>query len=140
MRIEQTQEALLAHLRGSLAFTVHEQAVPDAKTVLRDKTGRIQPYYAIQLGDLQQGRGRSMIGPRGDDYGMPFYVQCIDSDASGSRMLYNRLLDAVLGATFPWAGNVRKRPGGAMFTMTNSDGATECYTFPASFSLLVQFE
>lgn len=138
--ISQTQGEILELLRDEFAQEIVEQGVPDIKTVKRNPAGDIDPYIAIQFGDLQQGRATSMAGPRGDDYILPIYVQCIAPEVEIARALQNKILDVMLGAGFPWSGNVRKRPGGGMFTMTNSNSATEAYTFPASFGLTVQFE
>lgn len=136
--LESFQDDLLQHLRDNLPAEVVEQSVPDAKSVRRSSVnGEVIPYYAIQFGDLQAGGARSMAGARGDDYQIPFYVVCIAGEASLARRLYNRLLDHVLGKGFRWTGDVRKRPGGAMFTMTQTDASTEAYAFPASFSVLI---
>lgn len=138
--LNQTQEEILTLLRSEFAQPIVEQGVPDIDTVLRNPSGQIDPYIAIQFGDLQQGRAFSFVGPRGDDYVMPVYFQCIAPKVGIARDLHNKLLNVFLGEYFPWSGNVRKRPGGGMFTMTNSNSATEAYTMPASFGVPVQFE
>lgn len=138
--IAQTQTELLTLLRAAFAQPVIEQGIPDIETVQRNTAGDIDPYIAIQFGDLQQGRVTSFVGPRGDDYIMPVYFQCIAPRVDIARGLHNKLLDVLLGAEFPWSGNTRKRPGGGMFTMTNSNSATEAYAMPASFGIPVQFE
>lgn len=135
--IETTQQEILTLLEGAFAQPVVEQGIPDIKTVRRNTAGDIEPYIAIQFGDLQQGVNRSFVGPRGDDYILPIYFQCIAADVGIARGLQNKVLDVMLGEGFAWSGNVRKRPGGGMFTMTNSNSATEAYTFPASFGLVV---
>lgn len=119
---------------------VVEQAVPDVASVKRNAAGKITPYIAVQFGDIQEGRGHNFAGPRHDDYQLPVYIQVIAADAKDARKGYNRVIDKMLGATFPWTGNIRKRPGGGMWAMTSSNGATEAYMFPASFTLLVQYE
>lgn len=138
-RIAQTQEEILALLDAAFVQPVVEQGIPDIETVRR-VNGAIEPYIAVQFGDLQQGSTYSMVGPRGDDYVLPIYFQCIAPSVKIARQLQNKVLDTMLGAGFPWSGNVRKRPGGGMFSMTNSNSATEAYTMPASFGLTVQFE
>lgn len=138
--IAETQTEILEFLDTAFAQPIVEQGVPDIETVLRNPSGQIDPYIAIQFGDLQQGRTYSFVGPRGDDYVMPLYFQCIAPTPEIARGLYNKLMDEFLGEDFPWSGNVRKRAGGGMFTMTNSNSATEAYAAPASFGLLVQFE
>ena len=138
--IGQIQQAILDYLEDEFAQPIIEQGIADAETVVRNAVGDIDPYIALQFGDLQQGRGRSMTGARGDDYILPIYFQCIAPTPGIARGLQNKVLDVMLGAKFSWAGNVRKRPGGGMFSMTNSSSSTEAYTFPASFGLVVQFE
>lgn len=135
-----TQEEMLDLLDAQFVQPVIEQGIPDVQTVRRNTAGDIEPYIAIQFGDLQQQGATSFVGPRGDDYVMPFYAQCIAPEAGIARGLQNKLVNVLLGEGFPWSGNVRKRPGGAMFPMTNSNSATEAYTAPSSFGLLVQFE
>lgn len=136
-----TQGEMLDLLDAQFVQPVVEQGIPDINTVRRhETTGEIEPYIAVQFGDLQQGSSRSFVGPRGDDYIMPIYFQCIAPEAGTARGLQNKLVNVLLGEGFPWSGNVRKRPGGAMFPMTNSNSATEAYTAPSSFGLLVQFE
>lgn len=138
--ISSIQKAILAYLSDSFTQPVIEQGIPDAQTVRRNNLGAIDPYIAIQFGDLQQGRNRSMAGTRGDDFILPMYFQCIAPTPEIARGIQNKVLDVLLGASFPWSGDVRKRPGGGMFTMTNSNGATECYAMPSSFGVVVQFE
>lgn len=138
--LESIQNGILAYLDDNLAQPVVEQGIPDAETVLRNAAGNIDPYIAVQFGDIQQGRAHSMIGPRGDDYILPLYFQCVGPTPAIARGVQNRLLDLFLGAKFPWAGNVRKRPGGGMFSVTNSSASTEAYMMPSSFGIVVQFE
>lgn len=135
-----TQQEMLDLLDAQFIQPIVEQGIPDIDTVRRNGVGEIEPYIAIQFGDLQQQGATSFVGPRGDDYVMPLYAQCIAPEAGVARGLQNKLVNVLLGEGFPWSGNVRKRPGGAMFPMTNSNSATEAYTAPSSFGLLVQFE
>jgi len=138
--IEQTQEDILELLESEFVQPIVEQGIPDIYTVLRNNVGQIEPYIAIQFGDLQNSQGKSMIGPRGHDYDMPIYVQCIAPDPKIARQLQNKLVNVLLGISFDWSGNMAKRPGGGMFPMTNSNSATEAYVSASSFGLPVQFE
>lgn len=138
--IGETQEAILTYLRSAIPQPIIEQGIPDINTVKRNRPGDIDPYVAIQFGDLQNGVGKSFVGPRGHDYQMPIYTQVIAPEPGIARRIQNKVVDALLGEGFPWSGQIEKRPGGAMFPMTNSNGATEAYTAPSSFGLLVQFE
>lgn len=138
--IQETQESVLTLLRDELAQPVIEQGIPDIETVERNTVGDIDPYFAVQFGDLQNSTGKSFMGPRGHDYDMPIYVQCIAPDPSTARKLQNKMVDVMLGVSFEWSGDMAKRPGGGMFPMTNSNSATEAYVTASSFGLPVQFD
>lgn len=137
--LDVVQDAVLAHLRAEMAQPIIEQAIPGPETVVRDENGQINPYVALQFGDIQPlAGGKSLIGPRGDDYWIGIYCQSIAPRPDVARKMSNRLVDVFLGETFPWAGNVRKRAGYGMFPISTSTGATEAYEFPSFFQLLVQ--
>lgn len=121
------------------AYTVVEQAVPNTKTVLRDSKGKVLSYLSFQFGDLSEGSTHSMVGAEGDDYRIPVYIQAISGDAKKARRIARKAIRTLLGLSFPWSGEIRKRPGGGMWSVVQSDGATEAYMFPASFSILVQY-
>lgn len=136
----QIQEDLLALLEAALPEKVVEQAIPDADLVERDPvSGAILPYVSVQFGDLQQGKGYSFSGPRGDDYIMPVYVQAIAPTPQIARRLGNRVRDVMLGNSVKFTGSVRKRAGGGMYPLVTSNGATEAYLMPSSFGLLIQY-
>ena len=135
-----TQEEILTLLDTQFVQPIVEQGIPDIYTVRRNTSGKIDPYIAIQFGDLQNSTGKSFIGPRGHDYDMPIYIQCIAPDPKIARQLQNKLVNVMLGVSFDWSGNMAKRPGGGMFPMTNSNSATEAYVSASSFGLPVQFE
>jgi hypothetical protein len=137
---ETIQEDILAFLNDAIAQPVIEQSIPDSQTVLRNSAGDIQPYVAVQFGDSQQQGSRAMAGPLGDDYVIPIYTQAIGPTPKIARQIANRVRAALLGAAFEWSGTLRKRPGGGMFPITSSNGATECYQTPASFGLMYQFK
>lgn len=138
--IEQTQEEILTLVDSQMPQPVVEQGVVDIETVKRNGVGDIEPYIAIHFGMLQSGRGKSFIGPRGHDYILPIYVQCVSPEPKIARQLQNKIVDVLLGEGFPWSGQIEQRPGGAIFPMTNSNAATEAYVSASSFGLLVQFE
>lgn len=135
------QDAILSFLDAALPEKVVEQAIPDSQLVPREPvSGQIQPMVALQFGDLQQGQAYSFAGARGDDYILPVYTQALAGDPRIARRLSNRVRNALLGMSFPWTGDIRKRPGGGMFPLVSSNGATEAYVYPASFGILIQFE
>jgi len=117
---------------------VVEEAIPDIQTLKRTATGAVNPYVVVQLGDPQPWGSYSFMGPRGDDYSLPVYIQIVVPKPSIGRSLRSRAIDLFLGASFEWAGEVRKRVSGGQFPIKNSDGAVEAYLYPASFGLLIQ--
>lgn len=137
--LELIQEGILDHLETTLPYPIVEQAVPDIDTVRRNTTTkRIEPYVAIQFGDIQQGRRYNLASPMGDDYILPIYSQAVAPTAKAARQISNRLLMNLLAQTFPWSGSVRKRSGGSLWPIVNSNNATEAYMNPSSFGLLIQ--
>lgn len=138
--IEDAQEQILALLVSSIApRSVYEQGVPDGDNVRRDAAGKVVPYVAVQFGDISEGATNAMIGPRGDDYTLQVRTQCVAADAKTARRLANKTVNVLLGMSFPWTGNIRKRLGGGMWGITASNSATEAYVFPASFNVTVQY-
>jgi len=117
---------------------VVEEAIPDIRTLKRTATGAVDPYVVVQLGDTQPWGASSFVGPRGDDYSLPVYLQMVVPVPSIGRKLRSRAIDLFLGASFDWAGAVRKRVSGGQFPIKNSDGAVEAYLYPASFGILIQ--
>lgn len=138
--IEQTQDEILELMDTEFVQPVVEQGIVDIDTVKRNLAGDVEPYIAIHFGMIQNGRGKSFVGPRGHDYILPIYVQAITPDPTLARRLQNKIVDVLLGEGFPWSGQIEQRPGGAIFPMTNSNSATEAYVSASSFGLLVQFE
>ena len=137
--VEKIQDQFLADLEDFMNCAVIEQAIPDVDNVHRNASGMIVPYVAVQFGDLQQGYAFSFSGPQGDDYYLPVYMQVVGPTPKIARQGANRLLMGCLGKSdFEWGGSMRKRPGGNMFPLVTTDGATEAYQFPSSWSLLVQ--
>lgn len=137
--IETIQEAVLS-LLGGLPQPVVEQAIPDTFTVLRDDAGNIKPYIAIQFGDIQQGYTSNMASVKDDDYILPIYTQAVAPTPKIARQIATRVVGKLLGATFDYAGNIRKRPGGGMFPIVATNNSTEAYMFPSSFGLSIQWE
>lgn len=140
--IEDVQEAILADLKAAFepVHNVVEQAIPNTWTVKRQEgTNKIVPYVALQFGDTNESGAKSMIGPEGDDYAIPIYIQTVAGTPSVARRLANKVIRVMLGNDYPWSGHVSKRPGGGMWPIVSSNGATEAYQFPASFSVPVQF-
>lgn len=133
------QDAVLAHLKETIPQPVYEQAVPDAAN-LRKVNGKLLPYVALQFGDLQRkAGGNTFAGVRTYDYELPIYVQVCAADPSTARRIASgKVLDALLGLSGDGTGEVRKRPGGGMFPVVNSNAATEAYLFPSSWAVTLQ--
>lgn len=133
------QDAVFEELESEMAIPVFEQAIPDANTV-RKVDGKVQPYLAIQFGDLQDRvSGRGFTGVRSNDYELPIYVQVVAADPRIARKIASGpVLDTMLGLSLDWTGEVRKRPGGGMWPIVNSNGATEAYLAPSSWGVTVQ--
>lgn len=141
LNLTEIQDTVFDHLEAALPMKLYEEAIPDADSVKKEKaTGKIIPYVALQFGDLQDRiSGRSFSGVRGNDYELPIYVQVVAAvPRTARRIASDNILDAMLGFSTDWSGEVRKRPGGGMWPIVNSNGATEAYLFPSSWAVTVQ--
>lgn len=139
LNLVEVQDVIFEQLASRLTIPLVEQAIPDAATVHK-VDGKIEPYAALQFGDIQDRvSGRGFTGVRHNDYELPIYVQVVAADTSRARKLASgQVLDALLGFSQSWTGEVRKRPGGGMWPLVNSNGATEAYLFPSSWAVTVQ--
>lgn len=139
LNLTEVQDQILDHLESKMTIPVVEQAIPDAHTV-KKVGGQIQPYMALQFGDLQRrSGGTTFTSVRDYDYELPIYVQvCAADPRTARRIASGQVLDTLLGLQFDWTGAMRKRPGGGMYPLTNSTGATEAYLFPSSWGIVVQ--
>lgn len=136
--LETIQEDVLEAIEEAVEQRVVEQAIEDVETVLRTAEGDIDPYYAVHFGDIAPGRTRSMAGAWGDDYRLPFYVLAVAPTGKIVRQMNNVILAAILGETFDYSGNIRKRPGGVTFVRRNASGSVEAYVGTTSYDLDVQ--
>ena len=136
--VDEIQDDILEYLRGQFVQPVQDDYLPNTETVARNALGEIEPYLVVQFGDLQPQNAYAMSGSWDDDYGMPVYVQCISADPKIGRKLANKCIRVLLGRSFPWSGQIRKRAGFNMFTIDSSDNSVEAYAFPLFFTVLVQ--
>lgn len=134
--LEDTQQEIIDLLESLSGFTWHEQAIPDGQSV-KKVNGEITPYFAYQFGDIIAEGATNFGNVLLDDYQQPFYVQAIAGDATTARKMAAHVTQKTLGARFEHGGVIRKRPGGAPFPITASNGATEAYAHAISFTLLV---
>lgn len=139
LNLVEVQDEIFSTFDAAIPQPLVEQGVPDADTV-RKVDGKIEPYVALQFGDLQFiASGQGFTGVRTNTYDLPIYVQVCAADAAIARKIASgNVLDALLGLKFSWTGELRKRPGGGMWPVVNSNGATEAYLFPSSWAIRVQ--
>lgn len=136
--LEEIQEAILEHLQSSFVQPVKEQAIPDIESVPKTN-GKVDPYLIVQFGDIYNNGRHAMSGAFDDDYALPVYVTSIAGEAGIARGLANKVIRVMLGATVhEWAGQIRKRPGGGMFSATASNSGTEAYAYPSVFRVGIQ--
>lgn len=136
--LQEVQEDVLALLDTEFVQPIVEQGIVDINTVKRNSAGRIDPYIAISFGQPREQGAKSFVGAWGHDYVLPVYAQVIASTPKVARELGNKLIRVFLGQGFDWAGEVRQMSGGPTIPITNSTQATEAYTVPMSFGLLLQ--
>lgn len=138
---EEFQEEVLEFLRDELAQPVYETGIPDGHTVKRNKEGRVDPYVAVQFGDVYASGARSFLGAVGHDYSMPISIQVLSPTPTIGRRISNRIVSLLLGRQFSFApGGVEKRPvGGAILTISEADSASEVYMVPSWYRVTVQF-
>lgn len=139
LNLVEVQEEIFEILKDTIPQPLYEQAIPDSNTV-RKVNGQILPYVALQFGDLQfVSSGQGFAGVRYDDYDLPIYIQVCAADPTVARRIASgNVLSALLGKQVTATGQLRKRPGGGMFPIVNSNGATEAYLFPSSWAVRVQ--
>lgn len=137
-----TEQKIIDFIRDTVfpAYDCYEEAVPDIDTLKRDTNNELVPYITFQIGDPQPWGSSSFAGPRGDDYSLPVRWQAVVPEPPMGRAIRGMGIDKFLGASFPWAGNIRKRVSGGQFPLKSSDGAVEAYLYPASFGIVVQME
>lgn len=139
LNVLQITRDVFKHLKDT-GYSVYRQGIPDLDTVKRDANGRVPYYLAVQFGTPQaKARGKTFCGVRHDDYVLPIYIQVVGPDATKvEEVAYGDILDAMLGYGTDWTSGVEQRPGGALYPMTQSNGATEAYVYPLSFGLTFQ--
>lgn len=136
--LDVSQQNILDRLRSELAQPVHEVSIPEPETVMRNSKGEIDPYIAIQFGDLQDGFSETFGGAQTGDFWLPIYLQAVASKAEISRKISNRIVRTLLGFPERYGGQVRKRMGGSMFPIGNMDGTVSAYISPSSFGVKIQ--
>lgn len=124
--------------------TVYAQSMGD-DTILEPigTSSRFKPYVARQFGDIQQWGATSFAGAIGDDYVLPLYLKVVvnnDGSSAGiptGEKLSDMATMKMLGASFEWTGEIRKRLSGVQ-TPIEKGGSVMAIAFPLSFGLLIQ--
>lgn len=117
------------------AYSVDLGSVPEPEDIPVSVDGWFSPYVVYQLGDTRQEGATSFIGPKGDQYTMPVYVQIVAPNDSVGGLIRNKLVTAFIGHNFEWSGPARKNQAGAIYTMKRADGTTRASIMPCSFTI-----
>lgn len=110
----------------------YEEGVPEFSS-LHLTGGVLKPYFVVQFADIIQGFGRSMAGTRGDDHDFPVRFMAVAPTAKIARQLRVKLTDVFTGFQPDYCGEMVKRGGGGLFTVTNDNGAIVAYVAPVGF-------
>lgn len=139
LNVVEKQDEFIEWIASRLPIPLYEEGIPDADTV-KKKDGQVLSYAAIQPGMPQRlASGRSFEGVRGNDFQLPFQIQVISARASEARKIAcGVLFDAALGYMRKYTGEADQRPGGQLFSITTSNGATEAYQYAVGFSFPLQ--
>lgn len=139
LNVVEKQDEIIEWINSQLSVELYEEGVPDAFTV-RKVGGKVVPYAAIQPGMPQRrGGGTGFEGVRFNDYTFPFQIQVIAANPTKARKIAcGELFNAALGYSTSFTGEMEQRPGGQMFSITTSNGATEAYQYATSWGITVQ--
>lgn len=110
----------------------YEEGIPEFEN-LHFVGGALKPYSVVSFGDLTQGFGRSFAGTRGDDHDFPVRFMAVAPTAKIARQLRTKLTDVFTGFTPDYCGELVKRGGGGLFTVTNGNGSAVAYVAPVGF-------
>lgn len=110
----------------------YEEGIPSFES-LHYVNSTLKPYIVVQFGDLIQGFGRSFAGTRGDDHDFPIRFAAVAPTAKIARQLRVKLTDEFTGFAPDYCGEMVKRGGGGIFTVTNDNGAAVAYVAPVGF-------
>lgn len=139
LNVVELQDRFIDWMNSQLSVELYEEGVQDAQT-LKKVAGKVVPYAAIQPGMPQRrGGGTGFTGVRYNDYTFPFQIQVIAANPTQARKIAcGELFNAALGFSTDWTGEMEQRPGGQMFSITTSNGATEAYQYATSWGITGQ--
>jgi hypothetical protein len=110
----------------------YEDGIPTYST-LKKRGGNVVPYIVVSYGDLVQGRDRAVAGTRGDAHDFSVRFMAVAPTAKMARQLRTRLTDKFTGFSPDHCGQMMKRGGGGIFTMTDNNDAVVAYVAPVNF-------
>lgn len=110
----------------------YEEGVPTYQS-LHLSGGVLKPYFVVQYGDLVQGINKSMAGTRGDAHDLPVRIIGVAPTAKIARRLRNKAIDEFTGFSPDYCGEMQKRGGGGVFTVTDPSDVIVAYLAPAMF-------
>lgn len=139
LNVIEKQDEFINWISSQISIPVYEEGVPDADTV-RKVNGKVEPYAAIQPGMPQRlASGRGLTGVRDNDYSFPYQIQVIAANPTKARKIAcGELFNASLGFQSSFTGEMEQRPGGALYSITTSNGATEAYQYNTGWAVTVQ--
>lgn len=140
LNVVEKQDEFIEWVASRIPVPLYEEGIPDADTVRKTRDGKVISYAAIQPGMPQRlASGRTYTGVRSNDYSVPFQIQVISANASEARKIAcGPLFDAALGWITAYTGETEQRPGGQLFSITTSNGATEAYQYATGFAFTLQ--
>lgn len=97
MKIKETEDSILAYLRTEYGqFTYFHGPVPEDDELPRDTEGEVPPFFIVRFGKINR-LGRSMAGPRYDDYESWVDMICISSKHDDARTAVDLIVDGLTG-------------------------------------------
>lgn len=93
------QDTITAHVKTLIPNTlVLEDSIPDDKALPLDEAGQLMPYVVLRYGPLRPSyTGKSLMGPRYDEYWASCDIVAISGQGRVSRLLNAGLVDALIG-------------------------------------------
>lgn len=150
LTLEHVQDEILEHLDDQLAQPVYRGGVPTLKTLLAPN-GIFTPYVVVQFGDIYRGASRGFVSTRDDTYVLPINVMAVapptrprvsgspSPDPSGdAEAIRLRVVNALLGFSPEYGGQLTKRGGSGVFAIAEDSGAIAAFVAPTSFQCIFQ--
>ena len=93
------QDNIVAHVKTLVPDTnVYEDSTPDDNSLEVDEFGKVRPYVVLRFGPLRPSySGKSLRGPRHDEYWASCDIAAIASKGRLARLLNMGLVDALIG-------------------------------------------